>query len=46
MRNRLIHIYFDIDLVILWRTINEDLPMLVDNLGKILDELNDNYNLF
>ena len=38
MRNRLIHAYFDIDLDILWQTVIEDLPPLIDELGRILSE--------
>ena len=36
MRNRLIHAYFDINLEILWKTVTEDLPGLIDELEKIL----------
>ena len=36
MRNRLIHAYFDINLDILWNTVELDLPQLVDKLDKIL----------
>jgi len=36
VRNRLIHAYFDINLDIVWQTINEDLPPLVIELEKIL----------
>lgn len=32
MRDRLIHHYFDVDLDILWATLTEDLPQLVDVL--------------
>jgi uncharacterized protein with HEPN domain len=32
MRDRLVHHYFDIDLDILWVTITEDLPQLLDLL--------------
>lgn len=39
MRNRLVHAYFDINLDILWRTIQEDLPMLIPELEKLLGEL-------
>ncbi|MCB0972663.1 MAG: DUF86 domain-containing protein [Acidimicrobiales bacterium] len=31
-RDRLVHHYFDIDLDVLWRTVTEDLPMLLDRL--------------
>ena len=36
MRNRLVHAYFDINLDILWKTVIEDLPPLVDELEKIV----------
>lgn len=36
MRNRLIHAYFDINLEILWRTIQFDLPPLIAALEHIL----------
>ena len=36
MRNRLIHAYFDVNLEILWKTVTEDLPGLIDELEKIL----------
>jgi uncharacterized protein with HEPN domain len=36
MRNRLIHAYFDINLDILWKTVTEDIPHLIDNLEKVL----------
>lgn len=35
MRNRLIHAYFDIDLDILWQTVNEDIPALIAELEGI-----------
>jgi uncharacterized protein with HEPN domain len=41
MRNRLIHAYFDIDLDIVWQTINEDLPPLIGELEKIIPSNND-----
>ena len=34
MRHRLVHAYFDIDLDILWRTVQEDLPMLITVLEQ------------
>ncbi|MFQ5974756.1 MAG: DUF86 domain-containing protein [Candidatus Hydrothermarchaeales archaeon] len=37
MRNRLIHAYFDIDLDILWSTVTEDLPPLIEELEKIVE---------
>lgn len=38
MRNRLIHGYDSIDLDVLWDTIEDDLPPLIDELERILDE--------
>jgi uncharacterized protein with HEPN domain len=35
MRNRLIHAYFDINLDILWQTIEEDIPALIGKLKSI-----------
>lgn len=32
MRDRLIHHYFDINLDILWRTVSDDLPLLLEAL--------------
>ena len=36
MRNRLIHAYFDINLTIVWRTVTEELPVLISELESIL----------
>ena len=35
MRNRLIHVYFDVDLEVVWETIQKDLPDLERKLAKI-----------
>jgi len=37
MRHRLVHAYFDINLDILWNTVQKDLPPLVDVLQKALE---------
>ncbi len=39
MRNVIIHEYDDVDLVIVWETVNNDLPPLIDALEKILQSL-------
>lgn len=39
MRNRLIHGYDKVDLQILWDTAKEDLPPLIEELGKIVKAL-------
>lgn len=36
MRDRLIHGYFDVNLDVLWETVKNDLPPLIDKLEKIL----------
>lgn len=38
IRNRLVHAYFDVDLDIVWSTVKENLPPLVEQLEKILDD--------
>ena len=38
MRNRLVHGYEQVDLGVLWDTISDDLPALISELLKILDE--------
>lgn len=38
MRNRLIHVYFDIDLDRVWDTITDDFPPVVMVLEKIIKE--------
>lgn len=35
MRDRLIHHYFDIDLDILWTTVTDDLPQLLELLPPV-----------
>jgi uncharacterized protein with HEPN domain len=35
MRHRLVHAYFDINLDILWRTVQDDLPQLLAVLEKV-----------
>ncbi len=36
MRNRLIHVYFDIDLDLVWDTVTKDRPPLIAELERIL----------
>ena len=36
MRHRLVHAYFDINLDVLWQTVQQDLPPLVTALGEAL----------
>jgi len=37
MRHRLVHAYYDINLNVVWVTIQEDLPLLIKALGAIPD---------
>jgi uncharacterized protein with HEPN domain len=36
MRNRMVHVYFKLDMDILWDTVNNNIPELVAELEKIL----------
>ena len=38
MRHKLIHVYYRINLNIVWRTVQEELPVLISELEKILGE--------
>ena len=35
MRNRIIHAYFDLNLDVIWRTVQEDLPVIIEQLRAI-----------
>jgi len=37
-RDKLIHEYFGVNLPVVWRTVQEDLPMLVKQLKNVLDD--------
>lgn len=39
MRNKLIHEYFGVDLQVLWRTVQEDLPPLRDGVRRMLEDM-------
>lgn len=38
MRNRLVHAYFDVNMDIIWRTVQYDLPATVTQLQVVLEE--------
>jgi len=38
MRNRLVHVYFDIDRDRVWDTITIDLPILIEELNNVLEK--------
>jgi uncharacterized protein with HEPN domain len=40
MRDHLIHGYFGVDYIIVWETIQSDIPKIISAMSKILDELN------
>lgn len=40
MRNRMVHLYFHIDPAILWKTIQDDLPLLLPHLENLLASSN------
>ena len=40
MRNRLVHVYFSVDPVLVWDTVQNDLPNLVVTLQAIINEKN------
>jgi uncharacterized protein with HEPN domain len=39
MRNRLIHVYFDVDLDVVWETVQHDLPDLKRKLETMLQSM-------
>ncbi len=39
MRNRIVHAYYDINSVIVWKTVKENLPPLIEKLRSILNNL-------
>lgn len=39
LRNRLIHGYFNVNLDIVWDTLRQDLPRLVEQLSRLLERL-------
>lgn len=41
MRNKLIHEYFGVDIDVLWKTVQQDLPELKVLILKVVDELKD-----
>jgi uncharacterized protein with HEPN domain len=36
MRNKLTHEYFGVNIKVVWRTVHEDLPVIIPRLKKIL----------
>ena len=41
MRNIVIHEYFGVDLGIVWKTIQDDLPLLLTQIERLLQDLED-----
>jgi len=38
MRHRLIHMYFDIDVEVVWNTVQNDVPALIDQIDRWLSK--------
>jgi uncharacterized protein with HEPN domain len=38
MRHRLVHAYFDINLNMLWNTVQDDLPPFIESLQKAMEK--------
>lgn len=38
MRNKLTHEYFGVNMKVVWRTVREDLPPLIDELNRFLNK--------
>jgi len=38
MRNRLIHVYFDVDMDVVWSTVTKDIPEMAMSLRKALED--------
>ena len=45
MRDRLIHGYFGVDYVLVWDTIESDIPEIITSISQILDELEKEQNV-
>lgn len=41
MRNRLVHAYFEIDYEVVVKTVKQDLPLLIKQLKKLIEEKED-----
>ena len=41
MRNRLVHAYFEIDIDLVWKTVQEDLPVLIAELERVVPRESD-----
>jgi uncharacterized protein with HEPN domain len=41
MRDKLIHHYTKVNLEVVWRTTREDLPVLIDQIREVLNQLSD-----
>ncbi len=43
MRNKLIHEYFGVNYKIVWKTVKEDIPWLMQKIKQLMDEDEKNY---
>jgi uncharacterized protein with HEPN domain len=44
MRNVIVHAYFDVDIDIVWRTIQDDLPLIIEQVETVLNTDEENHN--
>ena len=41
LRNRVTHVYFDVDTSIIWDVVHSELPILRNQIQEIIEEIND-----
>ena len=44
MRNRIAHGYFDLNVTVVWQTIRNDVPGLLEQLPKMIDDASQDYS--
>lgn len=45
MRNRVIHDYFEVDLAVVWQTVQQDLPELRDQILALLNDIDSRHDI-
>ena len=45
MRNKLAHEYFGVDLKVVWKTMKKDIPPLIEEIARIIENFNSIGNL-
>ncbi|MYH82187.1 DUF86 domain-containing protein [Candidatus Poribacteria bacterium] len=41
LRNRVTHVYFDVDINIIWDIVHSELPILRNQIQEIIEEIDD-----